>query len=62
MDLIFMEAASKGATKAEVKTCFSLQKKIEDLSQKIKQHMELISKISMQTKTSYVQSALKAKK
>ena len=62
MDLIYMEAASKGVTKEEVKKCLALQKQIEESSQKIKQHMEFISKIALQTKTSYVQSSLKAKK
>jgi len=61
MDLIFMEAASS-VTKEEVTKCLSLQKKTEELSQKIKQHMELISKIAFQTKTSYVQSSLNIKK
>jgi hypothetical protein len=62
MDLIFMEAASKGVTKEELKKCLSLQKQIEESSFKIKQQMDFISRIALQTKTSYVNSSLKAKK
>ena len=57
-----MEAASKGVTKEELKKCLSLQKQIEESSFKIKQQMDFISRIALQTKTSYVNSSLKAKK
>jgi len=61
MDLVFMEAAC-GLKSVEIKKCLALQKQAEKISQKIKLHMELISKLALQTKTSYVQSSLKANK
>lgn len=63
MDLLFIETNSnKTDLGKQIVEYTKIQRKNIDISQKIKLTMQLISKLSSATKTSYVQASLKAKK
>ena len=61
MDIFFAEAKSKLDSK-DIKFILDTKQKLDVLSTCIEAHVKLIHTLSMQTKTLYVQRALKHKK
>lgn len=61
MDILFVEAKSKLEPK-EIKNIINKKQELDRLSSSIEAHVKLIQTLSLETKTLYVQRALKHKK